>query len=107
MSSPLSLATPGKMVCKGQGSSFRLAGLFPPRQQIFPEISMRTAFANEATVRRDWYVVDATNQTLGRLASQLAMRLRGKHKAGYTPHVDTGDHIIVLNASKIRVTGRK
>jgi len=68
---------------------------------------MRTAFANEASVRRDWYVVDATNQTLGRLATQLAMRLRGKHKAAYTPHVDTGDHIIVLNASKIRVTGRK
>jgi len=68
---------------------------------------MRTVFANEATVRRDWYVVDATNQTLGRLASQLAFRLRGKHKAAYTPHVDTGDHIIVLNAGKLRVTGRK
>jgi large subunit ribosomal protein L13 len=68
---------------------------------------MRTVFANAATVRRDWYVVDATDQTLGRLASQLAFRLRGKHKAAYTPHVDTGDHIIVLNAGKIRVTGRK
>jgi large subunit ribosomal protein L13 len=68
---------------------------------------MRTVFANEATVRRDWYVVDATNKTLGRLATQLAMRLRGKHKASYTPHVDTGDHIVVLNAGKIRVTGRK
>ena len=52
---------------------------------------MRTVFANAATVRRDWYVVDATDKTLGRLASQLAMRLRGKHKASYTPHVDTGD----------------
>ena len=68
---------------------------------------MRTVFANAATVRRDWFVVDATNKTLGRLASQLAMRLRGKHKAAYTTHVDTGDHIIVLNAGKIRVTGRK
>ena len=68
---------------------------------------MRTVFANEATVRRDWYVVDASGKTLGRLATQLAMRLRGKHKAAYTPHVDTGDHIIVLNAGKIRVTGRK
>ena len=68
---------------------------------------MRTVFANAATVRRDWYVVDATNKTLGRLASQLAIRLRGKHKAAYTTHVDTGDHIIVLNAGKIRVTGRK
>jgi large subunit ribosomal protein L13 len=68
---------------------------------------MRTVFANEATVRRDWYVVDATNKTLGRLASQLAFRLRGKHKAAFTPNVDTGDHIIVLNAGKLRVTGRK
>ena len=68
---------------------------------------MRTVFANAATVRRDWYVVDATDKTLGRLASQLASRLRGKHKAAYTPHVDTGDHIVVINAGKIRVTGRK
>lgn len=68
---------------------------------------MRTVFANEATVRRDWYVVDASGKTLGRLASELASRLRGKHKASYTPHVDTGDHLIVLNAGKIRVTGQK
>jgi large subunit ribosomal protein L13 len=68
---------------------------------------MRTVFANEATVRRDWYVVDASGKTLGRLASELATRLRGKHKASYTPHVDTGDHLIVLNAGKIRVTGQK
>jgi large subunit ribosomal protein L13 len=68
---------------------------------------MRTVFANEATVRRDWFVVDANGKTLGRLASELASRLRGKHKASYTPHVDTGDNIIVLNAGKIRVTGQK
>ena len=68
---------------------------------------MRTVFANAATVRRDWYVVDATGKTLGRLASELAHRLRGKHKASYTPHVDTGDYIIVLNAGKVAVTGRK
>lgn len=68
---------------------------------------MRTVFANAATVRRDWYVVDATGKTLGRLASQIAFRLRGKHKASFTPHVDTGDHIVVINAGKIRVTGRK
>jgi len=68
---------------------------------------MRTVFANEATVRRDWYVVDATGKTLGRLASEIASRLRGKHKASYTPHVDTGDNIIVLNAGKVRVTGQK
>jgi large subunit ribosomal protein L13 len=68
---------------------------------------MRTVFANEATVRRDWFVVDAAGKTLGRLASVLATRLRGKHKASYTPNVDTGDNIIVLNAGKIRVTGQK
>jgi len=68
---------------------------------------MRTVFANAATVRRDWFVVDATDKTLGRLASQLATRLRGKHKATYTPNIDTGDHIVVVNAGKIRVTGRK
>ena len=68
---------------------------------------MRTVFANEATVRRDWFVVDASGKTLGRLASVLASRLRGKHKASYTPNVDTGDNIIVLNAGKVRVTGAK
>jgi large subunit ribosomal protein L13 len=68
---------------------------------------MKTVFANAATIRRDWFVVDATDQTLGRLASALAMRLRGKHKAEFTPHADTGDNIIVLNAGKVRVTGRK
>jgi large subunit ribosomal protein L13 len=92
-------------------ASFRLAGLFAQRQEsaqeIFPENSMRTVFANAATVRRDWYLVDATDKTLGRLATQVATRLRGKHKAAYTPHVDTGDHIVVINAGKIRVTGRK
>ena len=68
---------------------------------------MSTVFARSESVRRDWYVVDASGKTLGRLASQVAMRLRGKHKAVYTPHVDTGDHIIVLNAEKIHVTGDK
>jgi large subunit ribosomal protein L13 len=68
---------------------------------------MKTVFANAATTRRDWYVVDATGQTLGRLATQLAFRLRGKHKAQYTPHYDTGDHLIVINAGKVHVTGQK
>ena len=61
---------------------------------------MKTVFAKESTIRRDWYVVDAANKTLGRLATQLAMRLRGKHKAEYTPHADTGDNLIVINADK-------
>jgi large subunit ribosomal protein L13 len=68
---------------------------------------MSTVFANAATVRGDWFVVDAEGQTLGRLASQIAHRLKGKHKADYSPHVDMGDHIVVINAEKIRVTGRK
>jgi len=68
---------------------------------------MKTFSAKPQTVERDWYVVDATDKTLGRLATQIAMRLRGKHKAEYTPHVDTGDYIVVVNADKVRVTGRK
>lgn len=68
---------------------------------------MKTFTAKPETVQRDWYVVDADGKTLGRLATELASRLRGKHKAEYTPHVDTGDYIIVLNAEKIAVTGNK
>ena len=68
---------------------------------------MKTFSAKPADVKHDWYVVDATNKVLGRLATQIAARLRGKHKPEFTPHVDTGDFIIVVNASKIRVTGRK
>jgi large subunit ribosomal protein L13 len=68
---------------------------------------MTTVFAHPEKVRRDWFVVDASGKTLGRLATQLAFRLRGKHKPQYTPHVDTGDHIIVINAEKVAVTGNK
>ena len=68
---------------------------------------MKTFVAKPAAVKRDWYVVDAEGKTLGRLASEIASRLRGKHKAEYTPHVDTGDYIIVVNAEKITVTGNK
>ncbi|MEY4474791.1 MAG: ribosomal protein [Pseudomonadota bacterium] len=68
---------------------------------------MKTFTAKPETVKRDWYVVDADGKTLGRLATELASRLRGKHKAEYTPHVDTGDYIIVLNAEKVAVTGNK
>lgn len=68
---------------------------------------MKTFSAKPETVKRDWYVVDADGKTLGRLATELARRLRGKHKPEYTPHVDTGDYIVVVNAAKIRVTGRK
>ncbi len=68
---------------------------------------MKTFVAKPAEVKRDWYVVDAEGKTLGRLATEIALRLRGKHKAEYTPHVDTGDYIVVINAEKITVTGNK
>ena len=68
---------------------------------------MKTFSAKAHEVRRDWFVVDAADKTLGRLASEIARRLRGKHKPEYTPHVDTGDYIVVVNADRIRVTGRK
>ena len=68
---------------------------------------MKTFFAKSHEVKRDWYVVDATNKTLGRLSTEIARRLKGKHKPEYTPHVDTGDYIVVVNAEKIRVTGNK
>ena len=68
---------------------------------------MKTFMADSATVERKWYVVDATDKTLGRLASEVAKVLRGKNKPVYTPFVDTGDYVIVINAEKIKVTGRK
>lgn len=68
---------------------------------------MKTFSANPETVKRDWYVVDASNKVLGRLATEVARRLRGKHKPEYTPHVDTGDYIVVINAGQIQVTGNK
>ncbi len=70
-------------------------------------IGTKTFSAKPETVKRDWFVVDATDKTLGRLASEIASRLRGKHKPEYTPHVDTGDYIVVVNAEKIHVSGRK
>jgi len=68
---------------------------------------MKTFVAKPADVKREWFVVDAEGKTLGRLATEIALRLRGKHKAEYTPHVDTGDYIVVVNAEKITVTGNK
>ena len=68
---------------------------------------MKTYTAKPESVKRDWYIVDAAGQTLGRLATEIASRLRGKHKPEYTPHVDTGDYIVVINAEKVCVTGKK
>lgn len=68
---------------------------------------MKTFSAKPETVKRDWFVVDAEGKTLGRLCTEIARRLRGKHKPEYTPHVDTGDYIVVVNAEKVRVSGNK
>ena len=68
---------------------------------------MKTFSAKPHEVQRDWYLIDADDKVLGRLAAELALRLRGKHKPEYTPHVDTGDYIVVVNAAKVRVTGSK
>jgi large subunit ribosomal protein L13 len=81
---------------------------FPLRAAPDPgHISMKTFSAKPHEVRRDWFVVDATDKVLGRLAVEVARRLRGKHKAIYTPHVDTGDYVVIVNAEKVRVTGNK
>ncbi len=68
---------------------------------------MKTFSAKPQTVKRDWFVIDATDKVLGRLATEVASRLRGKHKPEYTPHVDTGDYIVIVNADKVRLTGNK
>lgn len=68
---------------------------------------MKTFVAKPETVKREWFVVDATDKTLGRIATEIASRLRGKHKPEYTPHVDTGDYIVVVNVEKLTVTGNK
>ena len=68
---------------------------------------MKTFVATPSTIKREWFVVDATDKTLGRLSTEIARRLRGKHKAEYTPHMDTGDYIVVVNVEKLTVTGNK
>ncbi|MFT6113375.1 MAG: large subunit ribosomal protein L13 [Oleispira sp.] len=68
---------------------------------------MKTYSAKPESVQREWFIVDAAEKTLGRLATEIALRLKGKHKPEYTPHVDTGDYIVVINAEKVRVTGKK
>lgn len=71
------------------------------------KLHFSTKHANEATVQRHWHVVDGTNQTVGRMCAKIAAVLRGKHKASYTPHVDTGDYVIVINCDKVQFTGNK
>jgi large subunit ribosomal protein L13 len=77
------------------------------KENIVDTLSYKTKSENSETVQKEWFVVDATDQVLGRLASKIAIVLRGKHKPGFTPHVDCGDNIIVINAEKIRLTGKK
>ncbi len=76
-------------------------------QPLFTKRAMRTYSAKSGEVEHGWFVVDARGKVLGRLAAQIAARLRGKHKPEYTPHIDTGDYIVVVNAAKLRVTGNK
>jgi large subunit ribosomal protein L13 len=76
-------------------------------QNIIGGTTMKSYMASPATIERQWYVVDATGHTLGRLSSEIAKILRGKNKPTYTPHIDTGDYVIVVNADKIQVTGKK
>src|SRR5581483_9954772 len=92
------------------GGRRRIAATIPPRRSSTApsfRMSTKTYNAKPGEVTRDWYVVDASGQTLGRLATQIADTLRGKNKPQYTPHVDTGDFVIVVNAEKIQVTGNK
>ncbi len=70
-------------------------------------LSYKTISANEATVTKDWVIIDATDEVLGRLSSQVAKILRGKHKPSYTPHVDCGDYVVIINAEKVKLTGKK
>jgi len=81
--------------------------LSPYFSKRIEQLEMKTVSARKESVTREWYLVDATDKTLGRLSTEIANRLRGKHKPEYTPHVDTGDYIVVVNAEKIRVTGKK
>jgi large subunit ribosomal protein L13 len=91
-----------------RAATFRRGNPGATSPTMYPhELRMKTFSAKNETVQRDWYVVDAEGKTLGRLASELARRLRGKHKPVYTPHVDTGDYLVVINAEKVAVTGNK
>jgi large subunit ribosomal protein L13 len=102
-----------KIGCEWQGFSVKFALFFECKKELTGkikptlELRMRTFSAKPESVQREWFVVDAEGKTLGRLATEIARRLRGKHKAEYTPHVDTGDYIVVVNAEKVAVTGKK
>jgi len=102
------LIWPKAIILEGFPELRSVAGQFGPRAKLTKEIeNMKTFSAKAETAQHDWYLVDGTNAVLGRLAAEIAHRLRGKHKPEFTPHVDTGDFIVVVNAEKIRVTGNK
>jgi len=87
-----------------QGNPYHCRSFFNGFMKTF---SMTTYTARPSDIKQDWYLVDASGKTLGRLATEIARRLRGKHKPEYTPHMDTGDYIVVINAKEVRVSGRK
>src|SRR6185503_4791275 len=101
-------APAGSRIATGRQHTAR-DGYHPPAALVLPRgfCAMKTFVATPANRQRDWYVVDAEGKTLGRLATQIADALRGKRKTEYTPHIDTGDFVVVVNAEKIRVTGDK
>src|SRR5262245_11148722 len=107
VASPVATRTcdPGVPALQGPAMCVNLPAFLEP--DPFQGPKMKTAFAKPERVRRDWYLVDASGKTLGRLATQIAMRLRAAHRPELTPHVDCGDHIIVINAEKVAVTGNK
>jgi large subunit ribosomal protein L13 len=102
-------AAKSKMGTSSASTGFEPQGSRPQAATLsfFRKTLMKTFSAKPAEVKHEWFVIDATDKVLGRVASEVALRLRGKHKAIYTPHVDTGDFIIIVNADKIRVTGNK
>jgi large subunit ribosomal protein L13 len=107
-------ARPSAVIGAGAGHAPAVAGfkrdvggVVPPAARPLESGKMRTFSAKPQDVRHDWFVVDASDKVLGRLAAEIARRLRGKHKPEYTPHVDTGDFIVVVNAGKLKVTGAK
>ena len=92
---------------EGPKSGTSLFRIGSPRARVLKVGIMKTISMKEENVRRSWYLVDATDKTLGRLSTQIANRIRGKHKPEYTPNVDTGDYVVVVNADKVRVSGNK
>src|ERR671931_990917 len=107
-----SVNVPSACLASGKCRRVRAGRVQPSKGEVAPLLlgawnSMKTLSAKKAGIQRRWYLIDADDKVLGRMASRIATILRGKHKPIYTPHVDTGDHVIVINASKVKLTGNK